>query len=108
MENIPPDYNITVLGIPSAENVLDATSRKIRWLAAVSQHVNRFFYLRSDQQELLKSKEWYILLDYTMLGPLGDKETFNKMQELEKTSLANHTLVYNQDSIRVYKLEAKQ
>ena len=108
MDNIPSNYNITVLGIPSAENVLDATSRKIRWLAAVSQHVNRFFYLRSDQQELLKSKEWYILLDYTMLGPLGDKETFNKMQELEKNSLANHTLVYNQDGIRVYKLEAKQ
>ncbi len=108
LENVPSDYNVTVLGIPSTENILDATSRKIRWLAAVSQHVNRFFYLRTDQQDILKSKDWYILLDYTMLGPLNDKETFNKMQELEKTALANHTLVYSQDNIRVYKLETKK
>lgn len=105
LENVPSYYNITVLGIPHApDNLLSLTAKKIRWFAAASQHVSRFFYLMNNQQEILKSKDWYILLDYTMLGPLNDRETFNKLQELEKTALVNHALVYSQNNIRVYKL----
>ena len=47
------------------------------------------------------------MLDYTMLGPIGDKETFDKMQDMEKNDLTNYTLLYNQNNIRVYKLETQ-
>lgn len=104
LQNVPPSVNITVLGIPHQEPLQSATSKKIRWFAAVSQHVTRFYELREDKEQILKSKEWYIMLDYTMLGPLNDKETFNKMQQFEKEALANHTLVYGKNNIRVYKL----
>lgn len=114
LANIPESYNITVLGIPHQPNIVPATSKKIRWLAAVSQHVTRFYYLLDEnygkgaKEAVLKSLEWYILLDYTMLGQLNDRETFNNMQQFEKNELANHTLVYNQNNIRVYRLEPKK
>ncbi|MDP3766158.1 MAG: glycosyltransferase family 39 protein [Nanoarchaeota archaeon] len=108
LEKIPASYNISVLGIPHTSNLLTATAKKIRWLAAVSQHVNRFYYLAENKEEVLKSQDWYIMLDYTMLGPLNDKKTFDDMQSFEKTDLSNHTLVYDKDNIRVYKLEPKK
>jgi hypothetical protein len=105
LDNVPASANVTVLGIPhTPDNLLSVTSKKIRWFAAVSQHVTRFYYLREDKEQLLKSKEWYIMLDYTMLDPLNDRQTFENMQQFEKTKLANHTLVYDRNNIRVYKL----
>ena len=105
LDNVPRDANVTLLGIPHApDNLLSVTSKKIRWFAAASQHVTRFYYLREDKEQLLKSREWYIMLDYTMLGALNDKETLNKMQQFEKEALANHTLIYDKNNIRVYKL----
>ena len=107
LENIPQEYNLSVLGIPHQDNVISATAKKIRWMAAVSQHVNRFYYLMDNKEEVLKSPNWYIMLDYTMLLPLKDTEPFktmlNDVIEFEKNKLANHTLVYNQNNIRVYK-----
>ena len=107
LENAPASANISVVGIPSSDKFLPATSKKIRWLAAASQHVARFYDLWPDKESVLKSKDWYIMLDYTMLGPLNDKETFNNLQLFEKNSLTNHTLVYDKNSIRVYKFESK-
>ena len=105
LENVPPTANVTVLGIPHApDNVLSVTAKKIRWFAAVSQHVTRFYYLREDKEQLLKSRDWYVMLDYTMVGALNDRETFNKMQQFEKDALINHTLAYDKNNIRVYKL----
>ena len=108
LENIPPSVNITSIGIPYKEPFLSATSKKIRWFAAVSQHVTRFYHLRDDQDKLLNSGEWYIMMDYTMLGPLNDRQTFESMQEFEKAKLSNHTIVYDKSNIRVYKLEPKK
>ena len=103
LENVPMSANITVVGIPHQEPYQSATSKKIRWFAAVSQHVTRFYHLREDKEQLLKSKEWYVMLDYTMLGPLNDKQTFDEMQQFEKTKLISHALVYDSKGIRVYK-----
>ncbi len=114
LANVPASYNITILGIPHQPNVVSATSKKIRWFAAVSQHVTRFYYLLDEnygqgaKEYVLKSPDWYILLDYTMLGQLNDRETFDRMHQFEKNALANHTLVYNQNNIRVYRLETKK
>ncbi|MBI2658462.1 glycosyltransferase family 39 protein [Candidatus Woesearchaeota archaeon] len=106
LQNVPSSANVTVLGIPhEPDKVLSVTSKKIRWLAAASQHVSRFYYLREDQEQILKSKDWYIMIDYTMLGPLNDRQTFEKMQKFEKESLIKHKLVYDKNSIKVYNLE---
>lgn len=103
LENIPSSANVTILGIPHQEQFQSATSKKIRWFAAVSQHVTRFYYLREDKEDILKSKEWYIMLDYTMLGQLNDKKTFDEMQEFERAKLASHTLAYDKKGIKVYR-----
>ena len=108
LENVPASANITVLGIPYKDNFLDATSKKIRWFAAISEHVTRFYYLREDKGEILKSREWYIMLDYTMLGPLNDKKTFNEMQEFENKNLTGRELIYDKDGIRVYGIGNKR
>jgi hypothetical protein len=96
-----------VLGIPYQENVLPITSKKIRWLGAASQHVNRFYYFLENKEDILKSKDWYIMMDYTMAGPLNDMETFNYMQQFEKNISATHALAYDKDNVRVYRIEAK-
>jgi len=106
LENVPDAFNITLLGIPYTSNFLELTAKKIRWMAAVSQHVYRFYYLLDGRDEYLKHN--YVLLDYTLLGALNDKETLNEMQSFEKNKLANHTLVYDKNNIRVYKPELKK
>lgn len=104
LKNVPGDHNISVLGIPHQSSFLSATAKKIRWSAAVSQHVSRFYFLVEDKAEASRRlRNDYIMLDYTMLGPIGDKDTFSRMQEFEKNELANYTLLYNQNGIRVYK-----
>jgi len=105
LDNAPKDVNVTVLGIPHQDQYVSATSKKIRWMAAVSQHVTRFYFFREDKEIILKSFDWYIMLDYTMVGLLNDQETFDSMQEFEKTDLINHTLVYDKGNIRVFKFE---
>ncbi|HLC61989.1 MAG TPA: DUF6541 family protein [Candidatus Nanoarchaeia archaeon] len=108
LENAPPDYNLSVLGIPYKSNFLQATAYKIRWFAAVSQHVSRFYYLYENKTQIINNPKWYFVLDYTMLGAVQDKEAFDSMQAFEKEVLANYTLAYNKNDMRVYKLETKQ
>jgi len=108
LDNVPASVNVTILGVPHASNVLSITSKKIRWFAAVSQHVTRFFYFLENKEDILKSRDWYILLDYTMAPALNDIETIKYMQEFEKNMLSNHTLIYNKNNIGVYKFEPKK
>jgi hypothetical protein len=103
LKNVPSGYNVSVLGIPHQEQLVSATAKKIRWSAAVSQHPSFFYYLLDEDGKEYTLKQSYLMLDYTMLGPLNDVETYNSMQSLETTTLANHSLVYNKDNIRVYK-----
>ena len=104
MKNVPDkSINVTIIGVPYGDNVVSATSKKIRWSAAISQHVTRFYYFLEDKNATLR--EFYIMMDYTMLGPLNDQKTFEEMQLFEKNVLINHTLLYDQDGIRVYKNE---
>lgn len=105
--NVPTLANVTVLGIPYSSNVLTITSKKIRWFAAASQRITRFYYFLENKEEILKSSEWYFMLDYTMPLALNDKETLNYIQQFEKNELTNHTLVYNKNNIRVYKFASK-
>ena len=102
LKNAPESYNISILGIPKQ---LSETAKKIIWFRAASQHVARY-YNPDDKENQLKN--FYIVMDYTMLGTLNDKQDFDFMQAFEKNELANHTLVYDKNSIKVYKLEPKK
>ena len=107
LNNVPASYNITVLGIPHQPNLLPATAYKIRWFAAASQHASRFYYLMDLNETAYHLKNDYILLDYSMLGPVNDRETFNSMKAFEKEMLANYSLLYDKNEMKVYRLEAK-
>ncbi|MEK6946856.1 MAG: DUF6541 family protein [Nanoarchaeota archaeon] len=100
LENVPDEYNLSVLGIPHEPNFLPATAYKIRWSMAVSQHVSRFYYLLDDRDNFTKVN--YVMLDYTMVGPTGDEKLFNSMQSFEK-NMTGHELVYDKNRIRIYK-----
>ncbi len=106
--NVPKEYNITIIGIPYQDNFVSATAKKIRWMGAASQHVTRFYYLLLNKEDVIKSQQWYVMMDYTMIGPMKDQNTFNAMQLFEKEMLINHTIVYNQNNIRVFKLDPKK
>lgn len=110
LTNVPENINISAMGIlHTPENLLGQTSKKIRWMAAVSQHVTIFHFLEPDQEEIFKSKEFYLLFDYTMLIPLRGQEPFdtilNDMLILEQEALIDHKLLYNENNIRVYGIE---
>lgn len=100
MSNVPPRYNVSVLGIPHQENLISATAYKIRWSVAVSQRVERFYYLLDNKDEFTKVN--YVMIDYTMVEPIGDRQLLNDMQAFEK-NLTGHQLVYDKNNIRVYK-----
>src|SRR3989338_6508245 len=100
LENVPMEYNISVLGIPHQENFLSATAYKIRWSMAVSQHVSRFYYLMDDRDAFTRNN--YVMFDYTMLGPIGDRQLFDDMQIIEN-NLTGHQKVYDKNNIKVYK-----
>lgn len=100
LENVPPQYNISVLGIPHQESFLPATAYKIRWSMAVSQHVSRFYYLMSDRDSFTKNN--YVMFDYTMAGPIGDNELLKDMQIIEQ-NLTDHKMEYDKNNIRIYK-----
>jgi len=97
----PESYNISIIGIPKQ---ISQTAQKIIWFRAASERVTRY-YNPDDKENQLKN--FYIVLDYTMAGPLNDKAGFDFMQSFEKNELSNHTLVYDKDNIKVYKLGIK-
>ena len=107
LQNIPASHNLTVLGIPYTPNYLPVTAKKIRWFAAVSQHVSRFYYLFDKNTTEAHLKNDYVVLDYTMVGPMKDRGAFDNLQQFEKTDLANHTLIYDQNYVRMYKYGTK-
>ena len=100
LKNVPFEYNVSVLGIPHQENFISATAKKIRWQVAVSQRVERFYYLMDDRDAFTKAN--FVMFDYTMVVPLNDKKTFDDMQVIEK-NLTGHKLAYDQNNIRIYK-----
>jgi len=107
LENVPESYNVSVLGIPHQSQFVSSTAKKIRWFAAVSQHVSRLYLLWDEESQQVQLKNNYIMLDYSMLVPLSNTEPFSSLiqeiQEFEKTKLINHTLVYDNNNIRIYK-----
>ena len=108
MRNAPLDSNVSMLGVPHTPEFLSATAKNIRWFAAASQHVTRFYYLYPQDEDSIRShmEKDYIMLDYYIPLGLNMQELVSSMQEIEEKRLSNQTLVFNKNTIRVYKLES--
>ena len=111
LENVDEAYNTSLLGIPHTPEFLSATAKKIRWFAAVAERPTRFYYLLSDEVRNHNFKNDYLILDYTMLVALQNQEPFagllKEIQSFEQNDLVNHTLLYDKNYIKVYKLETE-
>lgn len=105
LRNTPENFKVTIKGIPYQEQFVSATSKKIKWFAAISQRVTRFYFYLEDKNATLDN--FYIVMDYTMVAPLQNQEPFAsilaEMQEFEQNVLVDHKLLYNKDNIRIYK-----
>ena len=65
---------------------------------------NREFRLKTVLNSIRTNYD-YILIDYSMVGIIQDKELFDMLKTFEETKLENAAPLYNEDNIRVYKLE---
>ncbi|MEK6949989.1 MAG: hypothetical protein AABX34_07225, partial [Nanoarchaeota archaeon] len=107
--NVPEDKNVSVAGMPLE------IMQKAWWMASVSHRVTDPF------EGFLKWGTWknnreqvvanvllnnYIMFDYSDIALLGDRSRVDTWLAYEQQNMGNHTLLYNQDNIRVYKYEA--
>ena len=89
--------------------------QKVWWMASFSHRVSHYFegfltwkIYEENREETIKHHllNDYIVVDYSDIALLSDRSFVNTWQEFEKANLANHTLLYNKDNIRVYKYES--
>ncbi len=108
--NIDENQNVSIAG-PPAEIM-----QKVWWMASVSQRVSLFFegFLTwKPYKDKPKIARYHLLndvvvMDYSDIALLSDKSFAERWLDFEKQNLANHTLLYNKDNIRVYKYEASK
>lgn len=72
---------------------------KTRWLWMTGHR-----YIAYNEYE--ERNKTHVIVDYSDLALIGDQNNVNKLQEWEKQNLANNTLLYNKDYIRVYEFES--
>ena len=110
--SIAEDQNVSVLG--QIEGAPFDTIKKVWWMASYSHRTSYFFegFLKwktyeENRNETIQSHllNDYIVVDYTDIILLGSQELANNLQAFERDVLANHTLLYNKNNIRVYKYE---
>src|SRR3989338_8163998 len=105
---IEPEYNAALWmreNLPEKANVMLAGTvayNKKKWFRGLS--FRNVFY---DNQIITKENADmadHVLVDYSDLMMLGNKEAMEQLQQWERNALANATLLYNKDNIRVYSL----
>ena len=90
--NIPADSNIFHMG--------SISQQKSRWMWMMSQR-----YVMQGEEGKRVNITNYIIMDYSDFAFVGSKDMINQLQEWERQNLANNTLIYNKEYIRVYKFE---
>lgn len=90
-DNLPRDSEVYQFGT--------LTMAKSRWMWMLS---DTYIIYRDifDERDLVNAT--HILMDYSDRAAIGDKNTVDGMQSWEKENLANSTLLYNKNNIRVY------
>ena len=107
-ENVPEGQNVSIIGPPPQ------IMQKVWWMASFSHRVSHYFegfltwnIYEENREEIVRYHllNDYIVVDYSDIALLSDRSFVSTWQEFEKANLANHTLLYNKDNIRVYKHE---
>lgn len=94
--SVPEDANMYHMGSTSVA--------KTRWLWMRGQR-----HIRPSVSEDITTSIFnitYVIMDYSDFVFIGDQVTVGKMQEWEKQNLANSSLIYNKNYIRVYEFES--
>jgi len=91
--DIPEDAEIYHMGAISLA--------KTRWIWMIGHR----FLASSDGEPIDKYNITHVVMDYSDFALIGDQSTVNKLQEWEKQNLANKSLIYNKDYIKVYEFE---
>ncbi len=92
-DNIPEKAQIPSFGA--------LTQAKSRWIWMLSHRYVPYIQSFSDKRMVNAT---HILLDYSDRAIIGDKKTIAYMQDWERKNLANATLLYNKNYIKVYKI----
>lgn len=87
--NLPMEANISTAGVLSMQ--------KDRWMRFIAM---RYIY---EYKENAPHAD-YMIIDYSDFGAIGNTQAIQQLALLEKEKMANNTLVYNKNNIKVYKL----
>jgi hypothetical protein len=107
-DTISEDQNVSVIGPPPQ------IMQKVWWMASYSHRASHYFEGFLTWQTYEENREEtvryhmlndYIVMDYSDIALLSDRSLVEQWQAFEQQNLANHTLLYNQNNIRVYKYE---
>jgi hypothetical protein len=88
--------------------------QKVWWMASYSHRTSFFFEgfltwktFEKNREEVVKQHllNDYLVMDYSDISLLNDKTLAQRWQEFESRFLANHTLLYNKNNIKVYRYE---
>ena len=108
-DNTPEDINVSVIG-PYPDIM-----KKASWMASYSHRTSHYFEgfltwprYEENREEIINYHllNDYVVFDYTDIALLSDKSLAEQWLSFEKQQMANHTLLYNKDNIRVYKYES--
>jgi len=107
-DNIDENANVSVAGPPAQ------IMQKVWWMASYSHRTSQYFEgfltwgtFEENRDEIVKYHilNDYMVMDYSDIALLGDRSLVERWQQFESEALANHTLLYNRNNIRVYKYE---
>ncbi len=74
---------------------------KTRWLWMIGHR-----YLISSEREDIKEHDvTHVVMDYSDFALMGNQDAANQLQEWERQNLANSSMIYETNFIRVYELE---
>jgi hypothetical protein len=109
-DNIPEDRNVSIIGTP------EQLDKKVWWMASYSHRVSHYFegfFTWSSEDEETKQRiasghllSDYVVFDYSDIALLSDRSFVERWLEFEQRNMANHTLLYNKDNMKVYKYES--
>lgn len=107
-DNLREDENVSIIGVPSQ------IMQKVWWMASYSHRTSFFFEgfltwktYKENREETIRHHllNDHIVVDYSDIALLSDRSFLEQWQLFERQNLANHTLLYDKNNIRVYKYE---
>lgn len=107
-DNLREDENVSIMGVPAQ------IMQKVWWMSSYSHRTSAYFEgfltwktYEENREETIKYHllNDYLMVDYSDIALLSDRSFLEQWQQFEKQNLANHTLLYDENNIKVYKYE---